>query len=36
LFLAAVVAAFAGVMTAMFEQVERRNEERERRDGRRH
>jgi hypothetical protein len=24
------------VMTAMFEQVERRNEERERRDGRRH
>jgi len=35
LFLGAVVAAFAGVMTAMFEQVERRNEERERRDGRR-
>ncbi len=36
LFLGAVVAAFAGVMTAMFEQVERRNEERERREGRRH
>jgi hypothetical protein len=35
LFLGAVVAAFAGVMTAMFEQVERRNEERERREGRR-
>ena len=28
LFLGAVVAAFAGVMTAMFEQVERRNRER--------
>jgi len=35
LFLGAVVVAFAGVMTAMFEQVERRNEERERREGRR-
>ena len=35
LFLGAVVAAFAGVMLAMFEQVERRNEERERREGRR-
>jgi uncharacterized membrane protein len=31
LFLGAVVAAFLGVMTAMFEQVERRNEERRRR-----
>ena len=29
LFLGAVVAAFAGVMTAMFEQVERRNQERQ-------
>ena len=36
LFLGAVIAAFAGVMTAMFEQVERRNEERKRREGRRH
>jgi hypothetical protein len=36
LFLGAVVAGFAGVMTALFEQVERRNEERERRGGRRH
>jgi hypothetical protein len=35
LFLGAVLAGFAGVMTAMFEQVERRNAERERRDGRR-
>jgi hypothetical protein len=35
LFLGAVVSGFAGVMTAMFEQVERRNEERERREGRR-
>jgi predicted outer membrane lipoprotein len=35
LFLGAVLAAFAAVMTAMFEQVERRNEERERRQGRR-
>jgi hypothetical protein len=34
LFLGAVVSALAGVMTAMFEQVERRNEERERREGR--
>ena len=34
LFLGAVLSAFAGVMTAMFEQVERRNEERERREGR--
>jgi hypothetical protein len=31
LFLGGVLAALAGVMTAMFEQVERRNEERERR-----
>ena len=36
LFLGAVVSAFAGVMLAMFEQVERRNEERDRREGRRH
>ena len=36
LFLGAVVSGLAGVLTAMFEQVERRNEERERRDGRRH
>lgn len=36
LFLGAVVAGFAGVMTAMFEQVARRDEERQRRDGRRH
>ena len=35
LFLGAVVSALAGVMTAMFEQVERRNEERARREGRR-
>jgi hypothetical protein len=32
LFLGAVVSALAGVMTAMFEQVERRNEERARRE----
>ncbi len=31
LFLGALVSAFAGVMTAMFEQVERRNAERARR-----
>ncbi len=35
LFVGALLAAFAGVMTAMFEQVDRRNEERERREGRR-
>ena len=35
LFLGAVVSALAGVMTAMFEEVERRNEERARREGRR-
>ncbi len=35
LFLGAVISAFAGVMTAMFEQVERRNAERERRERRR-
>ena len=35
LFLGAVLAAFAAVMTAMFEQVARRNEDRERRQGRR-
>jgi hypothetical protein len=35
LLVGALVAAFGGVMTAMFEQVERRNEERERREGRR-
>jgi hypothetical protein len=34
LFLGAVVSAFGGVMTAMFEQVERRHEERKRRDER--
>lgn len=31
LLVGALLAAFGGVMTAMFEQVERRNEERERR-----
>jgi hypothetical protein len=36
LFLGAVASGLAGVVTAMFEQVERRNEERARRDGRRH
>lgn len=35
LFLGAVVAAFAATMTAMYEQVDRRNEERERRESRR-
>ncbi len=35
LFLGALAAAFAGVMLAMFEQVERRNAERDRREGRR-
>jgi len=35
LFLGSVLAAFGGVMTAMFEQVERRHVERERRESRR-
>ncbi len=35
LLVGALLAAFGGVMTAMYEQVERRNEERERRQGRR-
>jgi hypothetical protein len=35
LFLGSVLSAFGGVMLAMFEQVERRNEERDRREGRR-
>ncbi len=35
LFLGAVAAALGGVLLAMFEQVERRNQERERREGRR-
>ncbi len=35
LFLGALAAAFGGVMLAMFEQVERRNADRERREGRR-
>jgi hypothetical protein len=34
LFVGALVAAFAGTMLAMYEQVERRSEERERRQGR--
>jgi hypothetical protein len=33
LFLGAVISAFGGVMTAMFEQVERRHAERRRREG---
>ncbi len=35
LFVGALVSAFGGVLLAMFEQVERRNEDRERREGRR-
>ncbi|HEY4049539.1 MAG TPA: hypothetical protein VGM27_21965 [Acidobacteriaceae bacterium] len=33
LFMGALISAFAGVMTAMFEQVDRRNESRPRRRG---
>lgn len=36
LFLGSIAAALGGVLLAMFEQVERRNQERERREGRRH